>query len=120
MKETAEHSKQHYKATLADYLAACQGQELVVSAALCMTQTMCCAQALGLPWVPVLLGPTLPTGEVAHLPSNHAHQSPDPSMICALWFVAVVGDFPLWAISSKPLLFRWMNRATYSFLFWAL
>ena len=39
----------------------------------------------------MILGPTLPTSE-----------------------------FPVWALASKPLPLKWLNKATYRFLFWAL
>lgn len=52
---------------------------------------MCVAEQLNTPWVPVVLGPVMPTVE-----------------------------FPSWAISNSPFYFHWMNRASYSLIFWAL
>ena len=50
---------------LNDYWAACQGADLIISAwdHLCLIPTMCCAEKLGVPWVPVALRPVVQTGE---------------------------------------------------------
>jgi hypothetical protein len=58
---------------LLDTAAACEGASLVLSGPLSLTASMCVAQKLGVPWVPVCLGPVMPTAE-----------------------------FPSWAISSSP------------------
>lgn len=76
---------------LSDTAAACQGADLILSGPLSLTATMCVAEQLRVPWVPVVLGPVMPTAE-----------------------------FPSWAISSSPFPFKWLNRASYSFIFWAL
>lgn len=76
---------------LSDTAAACQGADLILSGPLSLTATMCVAQQLNVPWVPVVLGPVMPTAE-----------------------------FPSWALSNNPFYFKWLNRASYSFLFWAL
>jgi hypothetical protein len=34
--------------------------------------------------------------------------------------VMPTAEFPSWALSNSPFYFKWMNRATYSFIFWAL
>jgi len=80
-----------YAQVLADTAAACQGADLILSGPLSLTATMCVAEQLHVPWVPVVLGPVMPTAE-----------------------------FPSWAISSTPFYFKWLNKATYSFIFWAL
>lgn len=76
---------------LSDTAAACQGADLILAGPLSLTATMCVAEQLQVPWVPVVLGPVMPTAE-----------------------------FPSWALSNSPFYFKWMNRATYSFIFWAL
>lgn len=76
---------------LSDTAAACQGADLILSGPLSLTATMCVAEQLRIPWVPVVLGPVMPTAE-----------------------------FPSWAISSSPFRFKCLNRASYSLIFWAL
>lgn len=69
---------------LVDVAAACEGADVIVSAPLMLTPTLCMAEKLHVPWVPVCLGPVMPTGE-----------------------------FPSWAISNTPFRWKWLNKATY-------
>ncbi|WIA18325.1 hypothetical protein OEZ85_009790 [Tetradesmus obliquus] len=85
------HNKGFAEQVLADTAAACEGAGLVLSGMLSLTASMSAAQKLGVPWVPVCLGPVMPTAE-----------------------------FPSWAISSSPFRWKWLNRASYSFIFWAI
>ena len=48
---------------LRSYEAALAGADVVVGAGLTMTPSMCVAERIGAAWVPMLLGPTLPTSE---------------------------------------------------------
>jgi hypothetical protein len=63
LKASEKFNAPFYNQSLQDYAAAAQGVDLIVTAALCITQTLCVAQAMNVPWVPVMLGPVLPTGE---------------------------------------------------------
>lgn len=91
MRATEQHNKPFLTKVLSDTAAACQGADLILSGPLSLTATMCVAEQLRVPWVPVVLGPVMPTAE-----------------------------FPSWAISNSPFTFKCLNRATYSFIFWAL
>jgi len=70
---------------------ACARADLVVTAALTQTATMCVAERLGVPWVPVFLGPVWPTRE-----------------------------FCSWALSATPWRWKWANKKSYSLLLAAL
>eukprot|EP01039_Chlorochromonas_danica_P007441 gene7441-8228_t len=48
---------------LASYVTACTGADIIISAALTMTQTYCVAEMMNIPWIPMILGPTLATSE---------------------------------------------------------
>ena len=63
MKASEAHNQAFRLPAMNDYWAACQGAGLIISAPLCFTPTLCCAEKLGVPWVPVALGPVMPTGE---------------------------------------------------------
>ena len=45
------------------YLTACEGSSLIISRPLTMTGTFCVAEYVGVKWLPVILGPTMPTSE---------------------------------------------------------
>jgi len=70
-----------YQQQLNDYEAACDGADMIISAALTMTQGLCIAERNGVPFLPMLLfgGP--------------------PS-----------ADAPLFLVSNRPLLFGFLNR----------
>jgi sterol 3beta-glucosyltransferase len=64
MKITEEWDKQWPKDdVLASYVTACSGADLIIAAGLTMTQTYCVAEMMNIPWIPMILGPTLPTCE---------------------------------------------------------
>lgn len=48
---------------LQSYVTACSGADIVVGAQLTISQSYCVAEMLRIPFIPVLLGPTLPTSE---------------------------------------------------------
>lgn len=48
---------------LNSYVTACAGADLIISAGLTMTPTFCVAEKMNVPWIPVILGPTLVTQE---------------------------------------------------------
>jgi sterol 3beta-glucosyltransferase len=61
---TTEWDKKFDKSSvLRSYEAALAGADVVVGAGLTMTPSMCVAERLGAAWVPMLLGPTMPTSE---------------------------------------------------------
>lgn len=62
MRAVEVHNKAHYADALDDTAAACAGASLIVAAPLTLTATMCVAEKLRVPWVPVVLGPVMPTG----------------------------------------------------------
>ena len=83
-------------AILDSYVSALDGAEIIVSGALCFTQSYCVAEKLSkekgalVPWIPFILGPTIPTSE-----------------------------FPVWPLASIACC-SCMNRWTYNFLFKSL
>ena len=93
MRASAAHTATYADAALADIAAACEGAELIVASPLVLAATASVAEASHVPWVPVALGPVVATRA-----------------------------FPSWAVSSAPLPWplRWLTRATYDMLFWAL
>ena len=48
---------------LKSYVTACEGAELVIGANLTLTQSLSVSEYLNCPWIPMILGPTLPTRE---------------------------------------------------------
>jgi sterol 3beta-glucosyltransferase len=76
---------------LASYLTALEGADVVVSGGLSLTPSLCAAEKLGVAWLPMLLGCTLPTRE-----------------------------FPLFLLSFLTLGLSCLNRWTYSLAFGAL
>ena len=46
---------------LMSYVSACEGADLIISGQLTMTQSYSVAEMMNCPWVPMILGPTLPT-----------------------------------------------------------
>lgn len=48
---------------LNSYVTACAGADLIISAGLTLTPTFCVANKMKIPWIPVILGPTLVTQE---------------------------------------------------------
>lgn len=91
MKQMKDFVEPFYQQTLIDYEAACQNVDCIVSGQLCITQTYCIAEKLKLPWVPVILGPSLKNGE-----------------------------FPMFFVSQTNLYFEWLNKLTYNVIYWAL
>lgn len=89
---TAEWDKKFDKnEILESYERAAEDADLIISAGLTLTQTYCVAEKFGCVWVPMVLGPTLPTRE-----------------------------YPLWALSSLICCFSCLNKWTYSVAFTAL
>ena len=88
---TAWDKKFDKAAVLRSYEAALAGADVVVGAGLTMTPSMCVAERLGAAWVPMLLGPTLPTSE-----------------------------FPLFLLAGLACGCRCLNKWTYSVAFKAL
>ena len=72
------------------YFSACSGAHIIISSALTMTQSFTVAEYLNCTWIPMILGPTLPTSE-----------------------------FPLWALESMTP-FSCMNKWSYDVAFAAL
>ncbi|GBF87642.1 hypothetical protein Rsub_00353 [Raphidocelis subcapitata] len=70
---------------------AAEGADVIVSAALTQPGTASVAEKLGVPWVPVFLGPVWPTRE-----------------------------FCSWALSATPWRWKWANKASYKLLLSAL
>jgi sterol 3beta-glucosyltransferase len=73
---------------LNSYIAACSGADLIICAALTMTQTYCVSEYLQCAWVPMILGPTWPTKE-----------------------------FPLWLMKSLVCCCSCLNKWTYTAAF---
>ena len=90
MRETAKRKDQYFQEAAADFVRASEHVDLIVSSALCFSETYSVAELRGVPWVPLLYGPTFPT---AHFP---------------LFFV------------MESNWFHWLNKATYSLLLWGL
>ena len=78
-------------AVLRSYEAALAGADVIVAAGLTMTPCLCLAEHLRVPFIPLLLGPTLRTKA-----------------------------FPLWALSGITLGLRFLNAWTYDVAFKAL
>lgn len=76
---------------LASYLTALAGADVVVSGGLSLTPSLCAAERQGAAWLPMILGPTLPTRE-----------------------------FPLFLLSFLTLGLSCLNRWTYRVAFGAL
>ncbi|KAI8468652.1 MAG: hypothetical protein J3K34DRAFT_522766 [Monoraphidium minutum] len=91
MAAAGKHNAPFADAVLASAAAACGGADVVVTAALTQTPSMCVAEKLGVPWVPVFLGPVWPTRE-----------------------------FCSWALSTQPWRWKWANKASYKLLLGAL
>jgi sterol 3beta-glucosyltransferase len=72
---------------LNSYVTACQGADIIVAGQLTLMQTFSASEYLKCAWVPVILGPTVPTSE-----------------------------FPLWIMQSLACC-RCMNKFTYSIAF---
>mmetsp|Transcript_19964 Transcript_19964/g.28401 ORF Transcript_19964/g.28401 Transcript_19964/m.28401 type:complete len:449 (+) Transcript_19964:76-1422(+) len=51
------------KEILQSYVTACEGAELIIGANLTLTQSYCVAEYMKCAWLPMILGPTLPTRE---------------------------------------------------------
>lgn len=73
--------------TLASYVTAAEGAELILSAGLTMTGSYSVAEKINVPWVPLILGATMPTSE-----------------------------FPLWPMESIAIC-SCMNKWTYNMAF---
>lgn len=80
-----------YQQCLVDYENACIGADVIVTGPLCFSQAYCIAEKMKKPFVPILLGPTLKTG-----------------------------DFPLFFLMHTNLGIGWINRATYNLMFFGL
>jgi hypothetical protein len=64
IKLTEDWDKQFDKEEILNsYLRACEGSNLIIASPLVMTGTYSVAEYLGVKWVPVILGPTMPTNE---------------------------------------------------------
>eukprot|EP01038_Epipyxis_sp_PR26KG_P005422 gene5422-7511_t len=72
---------------LSSFVVACEGADVIISAGLTMTQTYCVAEMKNCKWIPMILGPTLPTSE-----------------------------FPIWPLASF-IPCRCLNKWSYNFLF---
>jgi sterol 3beta-glucosyltransferase len=72
---------------MATYESCAEGADVIIAANLTMSPSYCMAEKLNLPWIPVVLGATLPTSE-----------------------------FPLWALESIAL-FSCLNKWTYNLVF---
>lgn len=72
---------------LASYVSALQGSELIIAGGLSLTLALCVAEKMRVPLIPMILGPTVPTGE-----------------------------FPVWPLASLACC-SCMNGWTYRFLF---
>jgi len=91
MKATEDWEKKFNKRdVLNSYIDACNGADVIISGALSMTITYCVAEMMNVPWIPVILGPTVPTSE-----------------------------FPIWLLKSV-IFFSCMNKWSYRLLFWLL
>lgn len=89
---TQEWDKKFNKAEILDsYEAACMDADVIISAGLTLTQTFCVAEKLNCVWIPVILGPTLPTQE-----------------------------FPLWALEGLMCGCSCLNKWTYNVAFSAM
>lgn len=51
------------QAILNSYASALADSSLIVTGALALTETYCVAESLGVPWIPMILGPTMPTSQ---------------------------------------------------------
>eukprot|EP01119_Soliformovum_irregulare_P001012 TRINITY_DN1075_c0_g1_i1.p1 TRINITY_DN1075_c0_g1~~TRINITY_DN1075_c0_g1_i1.p1 ORF type:complete len:453 (-),score=158.06 TRINITY_DN1075_c0_g1_i1:43-1362(-) len=65
MNKMNEEMKPYFEQTLMDYEMACEDADLIISAPLCYSQTYSIAEKMKVPWIPVLLGPSIPTREFA-------------------------------------------------------
>jgi len=72
---------------LASYVTALSNSDVIITGALSMTMALCVAEHLRVPIIPMILGPTIPTG-----------------------------DFPIWPLASIACC-KCMNAWTYRFLF---
>eukprot|EP00009_Paramoeba_aestuarina_P000824 CAMPEP_0201512658 /NCGR_PEP_ID=MMETSP0161_2-20130828/4863_1 /ASSEMBLY_ACC=CAM_ASM_000251 /TAXON_ID=180227 /ORGANISM="Neoparamoeba aestuarina, Strain SoJaBio B1-5/56/2" /LENGTH=457 /DNA_ID=CAMNT_0047908571 /DNA_START=63 /DNA_END=1436 /DNA_ORIENTATION=+ len=90
MQETDKRKQAIWPEVSQDYIAASEGADLILSGALALTESYCVAEKRGVPWAPILFGPTYPTRE-----------------------------FPLFFVTETSL-FGWLNLQTYNFVFWAL
>lgn len=64
IKLTEEWDKKFKKEDIYNsYLTACEGSNMIIASPLVMTGTYCVAEYLGVKWVPLILGPTMPTNE---------------------------------------------------------
>jgi sterol 3beta-glucosyltransferase len=85
---TEKWDKKFNKEEILDsYIEAAVGAELIITAGLTLTASYCVAEKLKVPWVPIILGPTLATSE-----------------------------FPIWPLESIAIC-SCLNKWTYSFLF---
>jgi len=91
MSKMEDYIAPYYQQALKDYESACEGADAIVSGPLCMSQTLSIAEKLRVPWIPVLLGPTMKTSE-----------------------------FPLFFLMQTNLGIGWINRATYATMFFML
>lgn len=91
IKMTEERDKKRdMKDILDSYFSACSGAEIIISSGLTLTQSYTVAEYFNATWIPMILGPTLPTTE-----------------------------FPLWALESLTP-FSCMNKWSYNIAFSAL
>eukprot|EP01113_Clastostelium_recurvatum_P008439 TRINITY_DN13989_c0_g2_i1.p1 TRINITY_DN13989_c0_g2~~TRINITY_DN13989_c0_g2_i1.p1 ORF type:complete len:254 (+),score=45.06 TRINITY_DN13989_c0_g2_i1:34-762(+) len=92
MAKGAETQKECYNDILNDYTNACLGwADVIITGPLSMTQALCIAEKMNVPCIPLALGPAFPTS-----------------------------TFPLWAISTSTLPFKFMNKLTYNVAFWMM
>ena len=59
MKRTEEFNAPFFKQALKDYEEACDGADIIVTGPLCLNQTYCIAERNKVPWIPLLLLPTV-------------------------------------------------------------
>eukprot|EP01035_Chromulina_nebulosa_P023990 gene23990-31145_t len=64
MKATEDWEKKFNKRdVLNSYIDACNGADVIITGGLTMTASYCVAEMMKVPWIPVILGPTVPTSE---------------------------------------------------------
>eukprot|EP01035_Chromulina_nebulosa_P031766 gene31766-42365_t len=65
LKATEDWGKKYNRRdVLNSYIEACYGADVIISGTLSMTTSYCVAEKMNVPWIPVLLGLTLPTSEL--------------------------------------------------------
>eukprot|EP01112_Ceratiomyxa_fruticulosa_P014923 TRINITY_DN4330_c0_g1_i1.p1 TRINITY_DN4330_c0_g1~~TRINITY_DN4330_c0_g1_i1.p1 ORF type:complete len:477 (-),score=94.37 TRINITY_DN4330_c0_g1_i1:94-1524(-) len=91
MSKMKDNSQPFYEPSFDNYVQACQGANVIICGAIVMNQAFTIAEKLNIPCIPMVLGQSFPTDE-----------------------------FPSWALSNTPFTFKFMNKLSYSFLFWML